>query len=372
MASSEVFNLSWQTYTVHLRSMLDDMMKTKALSDVTLVSDDKKQIQAHKFVLSASSKVFKDMIDCLPPNSMIYLRGVKFKELQGLLEFLYSGQVSIDQNNLKEFLNVASDLEIQGLIKQTEAWKEDEKTADDGQYGSLEDFEGILDTEGNRNHENESNIEPCEEYQDQQTNAEELNTEGEVNAAMMDVKTEEEDKLSDETGKFASSERIPNWIEGKINKLGKPSRILEKDGFTYLFNKSLYKDRLNRVYFRCTRLDKKSNCRATAIVDLEKDLILEISYDEDHTHPPDTTSHIVKKIEEAAFKRGLEDIDLKATELYRDLQENVINSEAGEKGLTYLKSLKSFRCCLDSRRIKSGLKIKQNRKYMLQVRRKFY
>ena len=74
MASSEVFNLSWQTYTVHLRSMLDDMMKTKALSDVTLVSDDKKHKRAHKFLLSAASDVFKIIIESIPEtekNSII-------------------------------------------------------------------------------------------------------------------------------------------------------------------------------------------------------------------------------------------------------------------------------------------------------------
>ena len=167
------------------------------------------------------------------------------------------------------------------------------------------------------------------------------------------------------SGIFASSERIPNWIEGNTNrKNGKPSRILERNGFfSYRFNK-LHKERLNRVYFRCL----KNSCRATAIVDLEKDKILEISYDKDHTHPPDTTSHVVKMIEEEAFKKGLEDISLKATDLYGDLQENVLNSDVGE----HLKSLKSFRGCLDSRRIKSGLKNKQNKKYTIQEKRKLY
>ena len=135
---------------------------------------------------------------------------------------------------------------------------------------------------------------------------------------------------------------------------------MEKDGFTYCINKSLHKDRLDRVYFNCLNRSS-SNCRASAIIDLEKNLIMEISYDEDHTHPPDTASCVVKMIEEEAFKRGLEDIDLKANDLYRSIQENVLNSEVGEKGLTYLKPLKSFRQGLEYRRIKSGVKIKHCR-----------
>ena len=72
-------------------------------------------------------------------------------------------------------------------------------------------------------------------------------------------------------------------------------------------------------------------------------------------------------IEEEAFKKGLEDISLKATDLYGDLQENVLNSDVGE----HLKSLKSFRGCLDSRRIKSGLKNKQNKNIQYKKRESF-
>ena len=58
----ETFDLTWHTYTDHLREMLHDMMYANELTDVTLVSDDKKQFKAHKVILSASSPVFKSIV----------------------------------------------------------------------------------------------------------------------------------------------------------------------------------------------------------------------------------------------------------------------------------------------------------------------
>ena len=42
---SEKFNLKWHTFTDHLREMLWNMMSTNELTDVTLVSEDKKQFK---------------------------------------------------------------------------------------------------------------------------------------------------------------------------------------------------------------------------------------------------------------------------------------------------------------------------------------
>ena len=43
--NQEKFDLTWHTYTDHLREMLHDMMTSNELTDVTLVSEDKKTIQ---------------------------------------------------------------------------------------------------------------------------------------------------------------------------------------------------------------------------------------------------------------------------------------------------------------------------------------
>ena len=60
----ENFNVSWHNYLEHLRDMLDDMSSDDSFADVTLVTDDKKQIKAHRNILSACSSVFKDILKC--------------------------------------------------------------------------------------------------------------------------------------------------------------------------------------------------------------------------------------------------------------------------------------------------------------------
>ena len=116
--SQEKFNLMWHTYTDHLREMLHDMMTSDELTDVTLVSEDKKQYQAHKVVLSASSTVFKNIIgDNKSLNPIIYLRGVLSYEIESILQFIYLGQATIYQKRMNEFLNVGKSLEIKEINK---------------------------------------------------------------------------------------------------------------------------------------------------------------------------------------------------------------------------------------------------------------
>ena len=112
----EKCNLKWDTYSDHLREMLHEMMKSNELTDVTLVCDDKRQFKAHKIVLSACSSVFKSIISDLPlNNSVIYLRGIQYQEVESILEFMYLGVATFHQERINEFLNVAKNLEIKEI-----------------------------------------------------------------------------------------------------------------------------------------------------------------------------------------------------------------------------------------------------------------
>ena len=112
----EKFNLNWQTYSDHLRAMLHNMRKSNYLSDVTLVCDDEKQLKAHKIVLSASSAVFKSIIDNLPrDSSVIELKEIHHQELDEILQFIYLGVVNIDKERMDKFLSVARNLKIKEI-----------------------------------------------------------------------------------------------------------------------------------------------------------------------------------------------------------------------------------------------------------------
>ena len=117
----EKFNLTWHTYTDHLREMLFNMSNMNEMTDVTLVCEDKQQIKAHKVVLSACSPVFKTIIcDNLTSIPLIYLRGIESCEMQSILEFIYLGHATVYQSRMTEFMSVAKTLEIKDISKDIE------------------------------------------------------------------------------------------------------------------------------------------------------------------------------------------------------------------------------------------------------------
>ena len=52
MQHHEKYTLHWHSYSDHLRGALSEMMLSSEFADVTLVTDDKQQIRAHRKVVS--------------------------------------------------------------------------------------------------------------------------------------------------------------------------------------------------------------------------------------------------------------------------------------------------------------------------------
>ena len=114
--NQEKYNLSWQSFSDHLLEMLHHLMISNEFTDVTLVSEDKQHFKAHKVVLSASSQVFKSIVNDLV-NPLIYLRGVQSTEVESILQFIYLGEATLYQDRINEFFNVAKSLEMNEIKK---------------------------------------------------------------------------------------------------------------------------------------------------------------------------------------------------------------------------------------------------------------
>ena len=94
------------------------MFTENIFCDVTLVSDDQKPFQAHKFVLSAFSPVLKNILLKNPQTQpLIYLRGVNHQELDSILKFIYLGKASVYHNNMNQLYQAAKDLQINQLLR---------------------------------------------------------------------------------------------------------------------------------------------------------------------------------------------------------------------------------------------------------------
>ena len=65
------YSLTWHAYSDHLKNMMKELMMNEDYSDVTLVTEDKKQIKANIHILSACSPVFKDILKKEKNSSVI-------------------------------------------------------------------------------------------------------------------------------------------------------------------------------------------------------------------------------------------------------------------------------------------------------------
>jgi len=114
---SEKFCLRWNDFETNISSAFRELRDDKDFFDVTLACDDE-QIQAHKVILSACSPFFRNILRRNPhQHPLLYLKGVKYTDIQAVLNFMYHGEVNVAQEELNSFLAVAEDLRVKGLTQ---------------------------------------------------------------------------------------------------------------------------------------------------------------------------------------------------------------------------------------------------------------
>jgi len=115
--SSEKFCLRWNDFESNISVAFRELRDDKDFFDVTLACDDE-QISAHKVILSACSPFFRNILRRNPhQHPLLYLKGVKYSDLQSVLNFMYHGEVNVAQEELNSFLAVAEDLRVKGLTQ---------------------------------------------------------------------------------------------------------------------------------------------------------------------------------------------------------------------------------------------------------------
>jgi len=115
--ASEKFCLRWNDFESNISTAFRELRDDKDFFDVTLACDDE-QIQAHKVILSACSPFFRGVLRRNPhAHPLLYLKGVKFTDLQSVLNFMYHGEVNVAQEELNSFLAVAEELRVKGLTQ---------------------------------------------------------------------------------------------------------------------------------------------------------------------------------------------------------------------------------------------------------------
>ena len=115
MVAGENFCLRLNLFQKNIATSWQKLQAENDFCDVILACEDK-QIKTHKLILSACSPVLRNILRCNQnPHSLIYLRRVRYRDLQNLLNFMYQGEVNVAKEDLASFLEVAEDLDVRGL-----------------------------------------------------------------------------------------------------------------------------------------------------------------------------------------------------------------------------------------------------------------
>ena len=122
MGSSDKFCLRWNSYESNISSSFRELREDSEFFNVTLCCDNGIDIvQAHKVILAACSPFFRKILSHQKSqqNPFLYLKGICLEDLQAVLEFMYHGEVNLEQDSLNNFLSVAKELAIKGLSVDT-------------------------------------------------------------------------------------------------------------------------------------------------------------------------------------------------------------------------------------------------------------
>ena len=90
--------LCFNEFGSNIRTTWQQLLIDKDFCDVTLACDDG-QIQSHKIIVS-----------------IFFFKSVKYKHLESLFNFMYQGEVTVAEDDLGKFLDVAKDLQIKNSI----------------------------------------------------------------------------------------------------------------------------------------------------------------------------------------------------------------------------------------------------------------
>ncbi|KAK3873754.1 hypothetical protein Pcinc_021261 [Petrolisthes cinctipes] len=107
----------WNNYHGSLVNTLSGLRREGDLVDVTVVCGDGNKVRAHQLVLAACSTYFRDFLRDNPSKHPIVLlpMDIRYPELKAMVDFMYTGQVCVNQERLQSFIRGARYLRIKGL-----------------------------------------------------------------------------------------------------------------------------------------------------------------------------------------------------------------------------------------------------------------
>ena len=98
---SEKLCLQWSDFKDNVNSAFERLKDDKEFTDVTLVCQDGQQMEESNVIVASVSPFFEKILQRNKhPHPLIYVEGIRSKDLLAILDFLYFGEANVSEENL--------------------------------------------------------------------------------------------------------------------------------------------------------------------------------------------------------------------------------------------------------------------------------
>ncbi|XP_047990652.1 uncharacterized protein LOC125229756 [Leguminivora glycinivorella] len=109
------FALSWEAHKKNVCNGLSSLQQNGEFVDMTLAADGH-MVKVHQVVMALASPYIKDLIASAQcPHPIIFLNRVSYSTLCSILEYIYTGEVLVNSEDLHQLIEAGSELHIKGL-----------------------------------------------------------------------------------------------------------------------------------------------------------------------------------------------------------------------------------------------------------------
>merc|ERR1712223_1696073 len=118
LSTSGLTTLAWEDQKPHLSAVFTKLQLHSSLVDVSLTCSTGQTVRCHKVLLAAASPYFQRLFsESGAKHPVVILPQVGLSELQDVVEYIYRGEISLNQSRLASFLSVSRSLQLSGLEK---------------------------------------------------------------------------------------------------------------------------------------------------------------------------------------------------------------------------------------------------------------
>lgn len=116
---NQCFCLRWNNHNTVVFKVVEELFHKEAFTDCRFISVDGGEIRCHKIILAACSTHFKEIfLNTTNESPVIFLPDTSVADLRAIIEFMYTGEVNINQDQLPGLIRIATLLKIKGLSQE--------------------------------------------------------------------------------------------------------------------------------------------------------------------------------------------------------------------------------------------------------------